>query len=124
MDVPKPANGKARIKPGRRSSLAQLVEMQRATNEAAAVLGADAVDRALNPEQRARAATALANLVKAWNSAEGSKRVIRGFGNPKTVEARNAKPKGPHKTAQPEFAPESEPPDWPAEPAEKAPGKC
>ncbi len=60
---------------------------------------------------RARATTTLANPLTRWNSVEYSKRVIWGLGNPKTVEARNAKPKSSRRATQPDFAPETEPAD-------------
>jgi hypothetical protein len=93
MAQPPSQIGKSLPRPGRRLATRQVLDMQRAAYEASLVACKDAVDTALSPEQRARAATAASNLIRAWVAGEDRKRILRGRGLPKSVEAANAKPK-------------------------------
>jgi hypothetical protein len=89
---PVPASGSARIKPGRRDSLRQVLDLQRVTHETALQVAKDAKDTT-KPEERARAASALANLGKSWNTLQDAKRVILGRPLPGSLRPEKAKPK-------------------------------
>lgn len=82
-----------KTRPNRPHSYREAAQFQAIAMKAVEVVGQDAVNPLLKPDERARAATALAMLQGAWGRAEHHKRVMRGLGNPKSVEARNAKPK-------------------------------
>lgn len=91
-----------RIKPGRRGALAQIIELQR-------VLFEDA----RNPETTA---ASRAQVARAWDVLEERKRILRGRGLPKPVEAANTKPKRkPWEPRRPSFYEE------PTEPTESNP---
>lgn len=87
-----PPNGSTRIKPGRRDSLRQVLDFQRVTHETALLVAKDAKDTT-KPEERARAASALANLGKSWNTLQDAKRVILGRPLPGSLRPEKAKPK-------------------------------
>ena len=77
-----------------------MTEMQRATHEVALLVAKDAKDT-IKPEERARAASALANLGKSWNTLHDAKRVILGRPLPGSLRPEKAKPRhqaGPHAT--------------------------
>lgn len=84
---------RSRIKPGRRSSLLQVLDLQKAAFDVAMSLREDALNAALSKEQRAKTATALSNMIKAWDSAEDRKRIIRGKPLPGSLRPEKAKPK-------------------------------
>jgi hypothetical protein len=67
-----------RVQPGRRNSLKQVIDLQNAAYDCAMRLREDALRDGLDSERRAKTATALGNLIKAWDSAEDRKRIIRG----------------------------------------------
>jgi hypothetical protein len=74
--------------------------LQRETHEVALLVANDAKDTT-KPEERARAASALANLGKSWNTLQDAKRVILGRPLPGSLRPEKAKPKhqaGPHAT--------------------------
>ena len=77
MDSPKPATGATRIKPGRRTSLRQVIDFQQIAHEAAQGLRADFTGTQ-DRDERARVASAIANLGKSWCSLQDSKREILG----------------------------------------------
>lgn len=77
MDSPTPANAVTRIKPGRRTSLRQVVDFQEITHAAALGLRDDFTGTQ-DREQRARVAGAIANLAKGWVALQDSKREILG----------------------------------------------
>jgi hypothetical protein len=89
---PPPPSGSTRIKPGRRDSLRQVLDFQRVTHETALLVAKDAKDTT-KPEERARAASALANLGKSWNTLQDAKRVILGRPLPGSLRPEKAKPK-------------------------------
>jgi hypothetical protein len=68
MAKPPSQLGKSHPKPGRRLATRQVLDLQRVAYDAAIMAGKDAVNPSLDPEQRARAATAVSNLIKAWVS--------------------------------------------------------
>ncbi len=84
MDSVLSPNGTKRPRPGRRLSLRQVVGLQEIAYTAALGLGADfqatgqASTTPVTREQRARAASAIANLAKAWTALQDSKREILG----------------------------------------------
>src|SRR3974390_2048968 len=92
MAKPPSQNGKSLPKPGRRLATRQVLDMQQAMYKTALLLEKDALE-CTDREERARVASALANLAKGWDSLENRKRIIRNRGLPKSVEASNAKPK-------------------------------
>jgi hypothetical protein len=85
-----PVNGAVRIRPGRRDSLRQVLELQRATHETALLVARDAKETSECGE-RARAASALANLGKSWNTLQDAKRVILGRPLPGSLRPEKAK---------------------------------
>lgn len=89
---PAPVNGAVRIRPGRRDSLRQVLDLQRITHETALLVATDAKETT-EREERARAASALANLGKSWNTLQDAKRVILGRPLPGSLRPEKAKPK-------------------------------
>jgi len=77
MDSPIPANGTKRVRPGRRLSLRQVVDLQNFSFEAAKGLSAD-FQQTTEKEERARVASAISNLAKGWVSLQDAKREILG----------------------------------------------
>jgi hypothetical protein len=77
MVPPLPANGCKRIRPGRRKSLRQVLDLQEAAHEMAQGLREN-FKGARDSEERARVASALANIGKMWCSAQDAKREILG----------------------------------------------
>jgi hypothetical protein len=75
MDAPVPANGVKRVRPGRRLSLRQVVDLQQFSFDAAKGLSLD-FEQTSDKEERARVASAISNLAKAWVSLQDSKREI------------------------------------------------
>lgn len=78
MNDPEPRIIKPRVKPGKANSLRQVVSLQQKAYEVAMRLAEDALRDGLDSERRAKSATAMGNLIKAWDSAEDRKRIIRG----------------------------------------------
>ena len=87
-----PANGAVRIRPGRRDSLRQVIDLQRVTHETALLVAGDAKETT-EREERARAASALANLGKAWTTLQDAKRVILGRPLPGSLRPEKAEPR-------------------------------
>lgn len=77
MASPIPASGTKRVRPGRRLSLRQVVELQDIAFQAAQGLIADFKETS-EKEERARVASAISNLAKGWVSLQDSKREILG----------------------------------------------
>ncbi|MDA1277968.1 MAG: hypothetical protein O2960_28570 [Verrucomicrobia bacterium] len=77
MPTPPNQTGMPRIKPGRRLSMQQVLDIQALTHAAAMGLGEDfrgTSDR----EERARVAMAISSLGKSWTTLQDSKREILG----------------------------------------------
>ena len=87
-----PVNSPVRIRHGKRHSLRQVTDLQHVTHEVALLVAKDAKDTA-KPEERARAASALANLGKSWNTLQDAKRVILGRPLPGSLRPEKAKPR-------------------------------
>ncbi len=87
-----PANGCKRVRPGRRLSLHQVLAIQEIAHEAALGLRDDFRDTK-DREQRARVASAIANLGKSWVSLQDAKREI--LGKPKAGVRKHAVEKTP-----------------------------
>jgi hypothetical protein len=77
MDPTAAVNGAKRIRPGRRLSLRQVLDLQEVTHQAAMVLHGD-IQTTNNRLERARAAGAISNLGKAWVSLQDAKREMLG----------------------------------------------
>lgn len=77
MAPPIAANGTKRVRPGRRLSLHQVVQLQHITFRAANGLIAD-FEGTNDKEERAREASAISNLAKGWVSLQDAKREILG----------------------------------------------
>jgi hypothetical protein len=71
-------------------SLRQVTDLQREMHEVALLVAKDAKDTT-KPEERARAASALANLGKSWNTLQDAKRVILGRSLPGSLRSEKAK---------------------------------
>lgn len=98
MNAPFPAPGTKRIRPGRRLSLRQVLDLQQVSHEAALGLQADFTSTT-DRNERARVASAIANLAKGWVSLADAKREI--LGRPK---AGSLKPERPRKKSKPLWA--------------------
>lgn len=111
MDSVIPANGTKRVRPGRRLSLRQVVELQDIAFQAARGLITDFQETS-EKEERARVASAISNLAKGWVSLQDAKREI--LGKPKAGVRKHAvekkpKPK-PYWLREPQYSlPEPEP---------------
>jgi len=81
------------LRPGRKRSLMQALAYQEGCATIAKFLLADAESAEIEPDMRARVATAYSQVLKGWDTMEDRKRILRGRGLPKPVEARNAQPK-------------------------------
>ena len=90
MDPPTPAIGATRIKPGRRTSLRQVIDFQQIAHEAAQGLRADFTGTR-DREERARVAGAIANLGKSWCSLQDAKREILGRPKAGSLKPEDAK---------------------------------
>ena len=90
-----PANGTQRVRPGRRLSLRQVVDLQNFSYEAAKGLSAD-FQGTSDREERARVASAISNLAKGWVSLQDAKREI--LGKPKAGVRKHAVEKKPKRT--------------------------
>ena len=86
-----PVNAAVRIRPGKRHSIRQVLQLQDALYDSALSLRAILQGEADN-DLRARVASALAQLTRSWDTLENRKRILRGRGLPKPVEPAN-KPK-------------------------------
>jgi hypothetical protein len=86
------ANGVNRVRPGRRLSLRQVVDLQRFSFEAAKGLSDD-FQETKDKEARARVASAISNLAKGWVSLQDAKREI--LGKPKAGVRKHAVEKKP-----------------------------
>lgn len=92
MDSAVPASGTKRVRPGRRLSLRQVVELQDIAFQAAKGLIADFQETS-EKEERARVASAISNLAKGWVSLQDAKREI--LGKPKAGVRKHAVEKKP-----------------------------
>src|SRR6266852_7551066 len=77
MNPPAPANGRKRIRPGRRRSLRQVLDFQDVAHEVALGLRDDFLGTT-DREERARIGSSIANLGKCWATLQDSKREILG----------------------------------------------
>jgi hypothetical protein len=75
-----------RPKPGRRVSLRQVLDLQEAAYKAALLLRSD-IEKVESEQNRARIATSIAHLSRAWTILESAKRAIRGGKKVKPVDA-------------------------------------
>jgi hypothetical protein len=103
LSPPPNQTGKTRTRPGRRNSLRQVVDLQERAYQVAVRLSEDCLKDGLDSERRAKSATAMGNLIKAWDSAEDRKRIIRG--KPLPGSLRPSSEKKPRRAA-PSVAPE------------------
>jgi hypothetical protein len=111
MASPIQANGMKRVRPGRRLSLRQVVDLQSFSFEAAKGLSAD-FQSTSDREERARVASAISNLGKAWVSLQDAKREI--LGKPKAGVFKPERKKPKHKTYE-EMMASYDPSDAPSE---------
>jgi hypothetical protein len=95
------ANGTNRVRPGRRLSLRQVVDLQGFSFEAAKGLSAD-FQATGDKEERARVASAISNLAKGWVSLQDAKREI--LGKPKAGVRKHAVEQKPKPKPYWEFA--------------------
>ncbi len=104
MASPIPANGTKRVRPGRRLSLRQVVDLQDIAFQAAKGLIADFQETS-EKEERARVASAISNLAKGWVSLQDAKREI--LGKPKAGVRKHAiekKQPKPYWLREPKFS--------------------
>jgi hypothetical protein len=88
-----PVNSPVRLKYGKRTSLKQVVELQRILFDAAHLLMTD-MGAETDRERRARIAASIAQVTRSFDTLENRKRILRGRGVPKTVEPSNTPNKG------------------------------
>ena len=81
-----------RLTYSKRDAIRQAVAMQTLCFSNARLLGADIAGSA-DAEQRARVATGLGNLVKAWRVLEDAKRILKGDPMPGCLKPQNKKSK-------------------------------
>src|SRR3974390_1244835 len=93
MAKPPSQNGKSLPKPGRRLATRQVLDMQQAMYKTALLLEKDALECS-DREERARVASALANLAKGWDALENRKRILRGKPLPGSLRPEKVKAKG------------------------------
>jgi hypothetical protein len=105
------ASGSKRPRPGRRLSLRQVLDFQEITHEAAIGLRGD-FNGTSDREERARVASAISNLGKAWVSLQDAKREI--LGKPKAGVFKPERKKPKHKTYE-EMMASCDPSDAPPE---------
>lgn len=67
-----------RLRYSKREAIRQAVDLQRLCVGNAQLLDADARAEGATPESRAKAGTALSNVVRAWRVLEEGKRVLKG----------------------------------------------
>lgn len=106
------------LRPGRKRALMQALAYQEGCATIAELLLVDVKSPETEPDMRARVATAYSQVLKGWDAMEDRKRILRGRGVPKPVEARNAQPKrkAPRVIAPLRPAPPAAPAPGPAEP--------
>jgi hypothetical protein len=89
---PAPVSAAIRIRPGKRNSLRQVLQLQQATYDTALALKEDVV-RSEDVALRARTASSIAQLARSWDTLENRKRVLRGRPLPGSLRPEKAKPK-------------------------------
>jgi hypothetical protein len=92
VDRPAPVNATVRIRPGKRNSLRQVLQLQQAAYETILVLKGDVV-RSEDSTLRARLGSAIAQLAKGWDTLENRKRILRGRPLPGSLKPENEKSK-------------------------------
>ena len=92
MATPPNQNGKTLPRPGRRLSLKQVLDFQQIAHESAVGLRDD-FRATTEREERARVASAIAKLGKAWVSLQDAKREILGRPKAGVLKPERAKPK-------------------------------
>ena len=92
MDSAIPANVTKRVRPGRRLSLRQVVDLQSFAFDAAKGLSVD-FQETTDKESRARVASAISNLAKGWVSLQDAKREILGKPKAGVLKPERKKPK-------------------------------
>src|SRR5262245_19872552 len=94
MGSPIAATGTKRIRPGRRLSLRQVLDLQNFAHEAASGLRSDFL-ASTDGEERARVASAISNLAKGWCSLQDAKREILGRPKAGVYKPERPNPKKP-----------------------------
>jgi hypothetical protein len=80
------------MRPGKRTSLRQVLQLQQAAFETVQLLKADAAT-AEDPELRARIGSSMAQLLRAWDIGENRKRILRGKPLPGSFKPEKPNPK-------------------------------
>jgi hypothetical protein len=88
---PAPVSAAVRIRPGKRNSLRQVLQLQQATYDTTLALKEDVV-RSEDVALRARTASSIAQLARSWDTLENRKRVLRGRPLPGSLRPEKAKP--------------------------------
>ncbi len=92
MYHPVPVTGRKRVRPGRRLSLRQVLDFQEIAHETTLGLRDD-FQGTTDREERARVASAIANLGKSWVSLQDAKREILGRPKAGVLKPERRKPK-------------------------------
>jgi hypothetical protein len=90
---PAPINKPVRIRPGKRNSLRNVLQLQDALAETMFLLGQDAAHSA-DASLRARIGSSIAQLARSWDTLENRKRVLRGRPLPGSFKPEKPEPKG------------------------------
>lgn len=89
---PVPVNAAVRIRPGKRNSLRQLLQVQQVAFRSILALEEDLV-RSEDVALRARTGSSIAQLARSWDALEDRKRILRGRPLPGSLKPEKEKPK-------------------------------
>ena len=89
---PAPVSAAVRIRPGKRNSLRQVLQLQQATFDTALALKGDAIASG-DANLRARIGSSLAQLARSWDTLEDRKRILRGRPLPGSFKPEKTKAK-------------------------------
>jgi hypothetical protein len=92
VNHPAPVSAAVRIRPGKRNSLRQVLQLQQATFDTILLLKEDAV-RSEDAALRARIGSSLAQLVRSFDTLEDRKRVLRNRPLPGSFKPEKEKPR-------------------------------
>lgn len=87
------STGMPRLTYSKRDAIKQANDLQRLCIESAKLLDADARANSATPEQRAKAGTALSNVVRGWRVLQEAKRILRGDPAPGSFKPERRRPK-------------------------------
>ena len=87
-----PVSAAVRIRPGKRNSLRQVLQLQQAAFDTTLLLKEDVLG-SQDATLRARIGSSIAQLVRSWDTLEDRKRILRGRPLPGSFKPEKEKPK-------------------------------